>query len=79
MGCVDEFEVVVLGGVVNEHVAMPVHDAPHTVRILHGEVAALALVVVLTEVRDTIKHGVKIVWETELMRHFTVKLERIED
>jgi tryptophanase len=29
--------------------------------------------------RDTIKRGVKIVWETELMRHFTVKLERIED
>ena len=29
--------------------------------------------------RDTIKRGVKIVWETELMRHFTVKLERIEE
>ena len=29
--------------------------------------------------RDSIKHGVKIVWETELMRHFTVKLARIED
>lgn len=29
--------------------------------------------------RDSIKHGVKIVWETELMRHFTVKLEPITE
>ena len=27
----------------------------------------------------SIKHGVKIVWETELMRHFTVKLARVEE
>ena len=28
--------------------------------------------------RDTIKHGVRITWEAELMRHFTVQLERIK-
>ena len=28
---------------------------------------------------SSIKHGMKIVWETELMRHFTVKLERVEE
>lgn len=28
--------------------------------------------------RDEIKHGVKIVWEAELMRHFTVKLAPVE-
>jgi tryptophanase len=27
--------------------------------------------------RHEITRGVKIVWETELMRHFTVKLERL--
>ena len=29
--------------------------------------------------RNEIKHGVKIEWEAELMRHFTVKLKPIED
>jgi tryptophanase len=29
--------------------------------------------------RNEIKHGVKIVWETELMRHFTVKLAPVEE
>jgi tryptophanase len=27
--------------------------------------------------RHELTRGVKIVWETELMRHFTVKLERL--
>jgi tryptophanase len=27
--------------------------------------------------RNEITRGVKIVWETELMRHFTVKLEKL--
>jgi tryptophanase len=27
--------------------------------------------------RNEITRGVKITWETELMRHFTVKLERL--
>ena len=44
----------------------------------HMDVIAAALKNVYDR-RDTIRHGVRIVWETELMRHFTVKLERIED
>ena len=44
----------------------------------HMDVIAVALKNVYDR-RDSIKHGVKIVWETELMRHFTVKLARIED
>lgn len=28
--------------------------------------------------RDSIKHGVRITWETELMRHFTVQLEPVK-
>ena len=42
----------------------------------HMDVIAAALKNVYDR-RDEIKHGVKIVWETELMRHFTVKLERL--
>ncbi len=44
----------------------------------HMDVIAVALKNVFDR-RDNIKHGVKITWETELMRHFTVKLARIED
>ena len=44
----------------------------------HMDVIAAALKNVYDR-RDSIKHGVRITWETELMRHFTVKLERIED
>ena len=42
----------------------------------HMDVVAAALKNVYDR-RDEIKRGVKIVWETELMRHFTVKLERL--
>ena len=42
----------------------------------HIDVVAVALKNVFDR-RETITHGVKIVWEAELMRHFTVKLERI--
>ena len=44
----------------------------------HMDVIAVALKNVFDR-RHDIKHGVKIVWETELMRHFTVKLERIAE
>ena len=44
----------------------------------HMDVIAAALKNVYDR-RDEIKHGVRITWETELMRHFTVHLERIED
>ena len=42
----------------------------------HMDVIAAALKNVYDR-RDEIKRGVKIVWETDLMRHFTVKLERL--
>ncbi|MBR2428911.1 MAG: tryptophanase [Alistipes sp.] len=42
----------------------------------HMDVIAAALKNVYDR-RHEIKRGVKIVWETELMRHFTVKLERL--
>ncbi|MDR0830284.1 MAG: tryptophanase [Prevotellaceae bacterium] len=42
----------------------------------HIDVVAAALKNVFDR-REQITHGVKIVWEAELMRHFTVKLERI--
>ena len=42
----------------------------------HMDVIAAALKNVYDR-RDEITRGVKIVWETELMRHFTVKLERL--
>ena len=42
----------------------------------HMDVIAAALKNVYDR-RDDIKRGVKIVWETDLMRHFTVKLERL--
>ncbi len=42
----------------------------------HMDVIAVALKNVF-ERRSEISRGVKIVWETELMRHFTVKLERV--
>ena len=42
----------------------------------HMDVIAAALKNVYDR-RDEIKRGVKIVWETELRRHFTVKLERL--
>ncbi len=42
----------------------------------HMDVIAVALKNVYDR-RNEIKRGVKIVWETELMRHFTVKLERL--
>ena len=42
----------------------------------HMDVIAAALKNVYDR-RDEIKRGVKIVWETQLMRHFTVKLERL--
>ena len=44
----------------------------------HRDVIAAALKNVYDR-RDEIKHGVKIVWETELMRHFTVKLAPVEE
>ena len=44
----------------------------------HMDVIAAALKNVYDR-RNEIKHGVRITWETELMRHFTVHLERIED
>ena len=43
----------------------------------HMDVIAVALKNVYDR-RDTIKHGVRITWEAELMRHFTVQLERIK-
>jgi tryptophanase len=42
----------------------------------HMDVIAVALKNVFDR-RNEIKHGYKIVWEAELMRHFTVKLEPI--
>lgn len=42
----------------------------------HMDVIAVALKNVFDR-RNEIKRGVKIVWEAELMRHFTVKLERL--
>ena len=42
----------------------------------HMDVIAVALKNVFDR-RDQIKRGVKIVWEAELMRHFTVQLERL--
>ncbi|MDR1543951.1 MAG: tryptophanase [Prevotellaceae bacterium] len=42
----------------------------------HINVVAVALKNVFDR-RETITHGVKIAWESELMRHFTVKLERL--
>ena len=42
----------------------------------HMDVIAAALKNVYDR-RHEITRGVKIVWETELMRHFTVKLERL--
>ena len=42
----------------------------------HMDVIAVALKNVYDR-REEIKRGVKIVWETDLMRHFTVKLERL--
>jgi tryptophanase len=42
----------------------------------HIDVVAAALKNVFDR-RETITRGVKIVWEAELMRHFTVKLERL--
>ncbi len=44
----------------------------------HMDVIATALKNVYDR-RNEIKHGVKIVWETELMRHFTVKLAPVEE
>lgn len=44
----------------------------------HMDVIAAALKNVYDR-RDEIKHGVRITWETELMRHFTVQLEPITD
>lgn len=44
----------------------------------HMDVIAAALKNVYDR-RHEIKHGVKITWETELMRHFTVQLEPITD
>ena len=43
----------------------------------HMKVIAAALKNVYDR-RDEITHGVKIVWEAELMRHFTVKLAPVE-
>lgn len=43
----------------------------------HMDVIAAALKNVY-ERRESITHGVRITWEAELMRHFTVKLERIK-
>lgn len=44
----------------------------------HMEVIAAALKNVYDR-RDKINHGYKIIWEAELMRHFTVKLAPVED
>ena len=44
----------------------------------HMDVIAAALKNVYDR-RHEIKHGVKIVWETELLRHFTVKVDPITD
>ena len=44
----------------------------------HMDVIAVALKNVFDR-RNEITRGMRIVWETELMRHFTVKLERIEE
>lgn len=44
----------------------------------HMDVIAVALKNVFDR-RESIKHGVKITWEAELMRHFTVQLERATD
>ena len=44
----------------------------------HMDVIAVALKNVFDR-RNDIKHGYKIVWEAELMRHFTVKLDVVED
>ena len=44
----------------------------------HMDVIAAALKNVYDR-REEIKHGVRITWETELMRHFTVHLEPIKD
>ena len=43
----------------------------------HMDVIAASLKNVFDR-RDSIKHGVRITWEAELMRHFTVQLERIK-
>lgn len=43
----------------------------------HMDVIAAALKNVYDR-RDSIKHGVKIVWEAPIMRHFTVKLEPVK-
>lgn len=43
----------------------------------HMDVIAVALKNVFDR-RDSITHGYRITWETELMRHFTVQLEPIE-
>ncbi len=43
----------------------------------HMDVIAVALKNVFDR-RESITHGYKIVWETELMRHFTVQLEPIQ-
>ena len=42
----------------------------------HMDVIAAALKNVFDR-RESITRGVKIVWEAEIMRHFTVKLERL--
>ena len=42
----------------------------------HLDVVAAALKNVFDR-RETITHGVKIAWEAEFMRHFTIKLERL--
>lgn len=44
----------------------------------HMAVIAAALKNVFDR-RQQITHGVRIAWETPLMRHFTVQLERIQD
>ena len=44
---------------------------------IHMDVIAVALKNVFDR-RESITHGVRIVWEAELMRHFTVKLDRIK-
>lgn len=44
----------------------------------HMDVIAVAIKNVYDR-RDSIKHGVKIIWEAELMRHFTVKLAPVTE
>lgn len=44
----------------------------------HMDVIAVALKNVFDR-RDSIKHGYKITWETELMRHFTVRLAPVDE